>query len=104
MVTTAERLRAALSTADFPASKEDLVRCAERAEADSGTIGALNAIPPVQYDNLAEVMQSAPFDQGHEPGEVAQRRQEHDKPGLAQQEKDVTGHPIVDELGENRGS
>ncbi|PXY21792.1 hypothetical protein DI005_30340 [Prauserella sp. PE36] len=102
--TTAERVRAVLSDADFPAEKADLVRCAENAEADPDTIKALGAMPPVEYANLAEVLQSVPLDQGQSPAEEAARRQEHDKPGLAQQEKDVSGHPIVDELGENRGS
>ncbi|MBK1786295.1 DUF2795 domain-containing protein [Prauserella cavernicola] len=102
--TTDERVRAALSEADFPAEKADLVRRAEQADADSRTIKALRAMPPVTYENLREVLRSVPLDQGRDPAEEAPRRQEHDKPGLAQPEKDISGHPIIDELGENRGS
>ena len=64
MATTRERLHTALSEADFPAERAELVRYAERAE----------------------------------------RRRTHDKPGLSEQAKDVEAHPIVEELGENRGS
>ncbi|MEU3270474.1 DUF2795 domain-containing protein [Saccharomonospora sp. NPDC006951] len=102
--TTAERVRGALSDADFPAEKADLVRCAENAEADANTVAALGAMPPVVYGNLTEVMQSVPLEQGDSAAEEAPRRREHDKPGLAQREKDISGHPIIDELGENRGS
>ncbi|ASR39132.1 hypothetical protein BAY61_09650 [Prauserella marina] len=102
--TTAERVRAALSDADFPAEKPDLMRCAEKTGADRNTVAALGAMPPVLYENLTEVMRSVPLDQGDSAAEEAPRRREHDKPGLAQREKDISGHPIIDELGENRGS
>lgn len=102
--TTSGRVREALSAADFPADKDQLVRCAEQAQADGDTIKALGAMPAETYDNLGEVLQSVPLDQGQDPAEEAAQRRTHDKPGLAQGEKDVEGHPIVDELGENRGS
>ncbi|NIJ13383.1 hypothetical protein FHU38_003727 [Saccharomonospora amisosensis] len=104
MATTVERLRTALSEADFPADKSQLLRQAEHAEADGATLKALRAIPPVVYSNLTEVKQSVSFDAGPDASEEAARRRLHDKPGLAQREKDVPGHPIADELGENRGS
>lgn len=104
MPTTVERLRTALSEADFPADKGELLGYAERSDADAATLRALNAIPPVVYSNLTEVEQSVSFDSGPDPSEEAARRRLHDKPGLAQQEKDVPGHPIANELGENRGS
>lgn len=104
MATTVERLRGALSEADFPAGKDQLVRCAEESRADGDTIKALNAIPPVTYENMGEVERSVSFDPGPESREEAQRRRRHDKPGLSQQEKDIPPHPIIEELGENRGS
>ncbi|PRX48636.1 uncharacterized protein DUF2795 [Prauserella shujinwangii] len=102
--TDVERLRTALSDADFPAQKDDLVRDAEQAGADGDTIRALNSIPPVEYASLDEVEQSVPFDPGPPDAETGERRRRHAKPGLSQQEKDVPEHPIVEELGENRGS
>lgn len=86
--TDVERLRTALSAADFPAQKADLVRAAEAAEADGETIRALNSIPPVEYANLDEVERSVPFEPG--PEDVRDR--------------EAPPHPIVEELGENRGS
>ncbi len=44
-------IRAALNDADFPASKEDLVACAERASADEATLKALRALPLGDYGN-----------------------------------------------------
>ncbi|WP_199430098.1 DUF2795 domain-containing protein [Qaidamihabitans albus] len=102
--TDVERLRTALSDADFPAQKDELVRDAERAGADGDTIRALSSIPPVEYSNLDEVENSVPLDPGPPDSGTAERRRRHVKPGLSQQEKDVSSHPIVEELGENRGS
>lgn len=104
MATTAKRLHEALAEADFPAEKADLLDWAERAETDAETLRALNAIPPVVYASLAEVESSVFFDSGPPAREEAARRRTHDKPLLAEQEKDIPPHPIVDEIGENRGS
>lgn len=103
-MTTTERLRTALADADFPAQKADLVRCAQRSEADQDTVRALKAIPPVVYETLGEVEQSVSFDSGDRARDRAQQRRTHTKPGLAESEKDTPSHPIIDELGENRGS
>ncbi|WP_298178580.1 DUF2795 domain-containing protein [Saccharomonospora sp.] len=104
MATTVERLRAALSEADFPAEKNELVRYAERSGADNDTVRELNAIPAETYGNLTEVERAVSFESPETERERAQRRRGHDKPGLAEQSKDVAEHPIVSELGENRGS
>jgi hypothetical protein len=80
--TSVEALRAALSEADFPASKGVLVDQARRAGADEQTVQALQAIPPVEYTNLDEVSASVPM--------------EHDR--------SEASTPIGEELGENRGS
>ncbi|WP_028661465.1 DUF2795 domain-containing protein [Saccharomonospora saliphila] len=104
MATSVEKLREALSEADFPAGKDDLVRYAEQSETDSETLGALQAIPPEVYSDLTEVERSVSFASPQPEGERARRRRSHDKSGVAEQEKDVSPHPIVEELGENRGS
>jgi hypothetical protein len=104
MATDHARLRGALNAADFPAGKDDLVRYAEDANADSDTVRALRAIPPVSYSNLDEVLRSVTLDPDLDPADEAARRRTHTHPGLTRQEKDIEGNPIVDELGENRGS
>lgn len=102
--TDAERVRQALSAADFPAEKADLVRWATRAGADDDTVRALNAIPPESYANVGEVLQSVDLGTQRSPADQAAQRRTHTHPGLAEQEKDIPGHPIADELGDNRDS
>lgn len=80
--TNVDRLRTALTDADFPANKEALVDHARRAGADEQTVRALQAIPPVEYTNFDDVSASVPME--HEKAESAT--------------------PIGEELGENRGS
>lgn len=104
MATTLQRLHAALAEADFPAEKSDLVRWAEHSETDADTLRELNAMPPVVYNSMGEVERSVFFDAGVSAQEEAARRRTHDKPLLAEEEKEIPSHPIVDELGENRGS
>jgi len=58
----ADAVRAALVDADFPASKDELVRYAEISGAAEPTIKALRAMPPVDYRKLDEVLRSADFD------------------------------------------
>jgi Protein of unknown function (DUF2795) len=58
----ADAVKAALVDADYPATKDQLVQCAEAAQADEPTIKALRAMPPVDYGNLDEVLRSADFD------------------------------------------
>lgn len=85
--TTTDRLREALSSADYPASKDALVAEATRAGADEDTIRALRAIPVEEYANFTEVVRSTPMDRELEDGPSGE-----------------PVNPIVEELGENRGS
>ena len=48
-----------LVTVDFPATKDELVRDAERNRAPEDVLKALRAMPPVEYANKAEVQRSA---------------------------------------------
>lgn len=48
-----------LKTVDFPAGREEIVRAARQQSAPEGVITALQAMPPVEYDNKAEVHRSA---------------------------------------------
>ena len=65
----ADAVKAALVDADYPATKDELVRYAEAAGAEEPTVKALRAMPPVDYRNLDEVLRSADFD--------VQAREEH---------------------------
>ena len=105
--TTVNQLRQCLNDVDFPATKQDLLAAADRHGCDDETIRALRAIPPETYNNVAQVTSSVTIadDQGIGEADKAAARRSHTKPGLAETAKDIpTQSPIVDELGENRGS
>ncbi|MEV0105051.1 DUF2795 domain-containing protein [Nocardia sp. NPDC050799] len=104
VATDADRVRAALSAADFPAEKPELVHCATRAHADNDTVRALKAIPPETYGNLQEVLQSVNLEPRRSPADRAAQRRTHHHPGLAEQEIEVPPNPITEELGYNRDS
>jgi len=48
-----------LRTVDFPARRDEIVRAAREQSAPEGVITALQAMPPREYDNKAEVHRSA---------------------------------------------
>ncbi|GHF49558.1 hypothetical protein FHX82_003758 [Amycolatopsis bartoniae] len=102
---TRERLRECLGDADFPASRDQLVQTAER-QGDGEAVRALRAIPPVDYANLTEVFGSVEFaDDGTVPDADKHNAHANSVPGLAESATDTApGNPIVEELGENRGS
>lgn len=106
--TTTERLRRSLQAIDYPADKDALVDEATRTGADEDTVAALRSIPPVEYGNFNDVLASTPMDSQDEEGktdaEKARERRHHTHPELSEQQKDVPANPIVEELGENRGS
>lgn len=102
--TDVERLRRALADVDFPAEKTDLVCSADQAGADDDTVRALKAVPPVTYASFNELLRAVPLQQDRSPADEAAQRRMHKKPGLSQYDKDIPGHPIADEVGENRGS
>lgn len=104
--TTPSRLRHCLNDVDYPADKDALLEAAARNGCDDDTARALRAIPPETYANLSEVMASVTLgDDDLTEAEKAEAHRVHTKPGLAQSAKDVSpANPIVEELGENRGS
>ena len=105
MVTTdSDSVRKALSDTDFPVDKDQLVDDATAASADEDTVRALRAIPPVSYANVGEVLQSVDLAPEPSRADRASFRRDHTHPGLAEREKDLPGNPLVEELGENRGS
>jgi Protein of unknown function (DUF2795) len=105
--TTPSQLRQCLNDVDFPANKQDLLDAADRNGCDDDTIRALRGIPPETYNNAAQVSASVTIadDRDIQNGDKAAARRSHTKPGLAETAKDIpVQSPIVDELGENRGS
>ncbi|WP_406816385.1 DUF2795 domain-containing protein [Mycobacterium sp. M23085] len=92
---------------DFPANKDELLSAAERNGCDGETMRALRAVPPETYANLAQVAASVTIADEHDVSDrdKAAARRTHTQPGRAESAKDIpTQSPIVDELGENRGS
>lgn len=104
--TTPSRLRNCLNDVDYPADKDALLEAAARNGCDDETARALRAIPPETYANLSEVLASVTLgDDDLTEAEKAEAHRVHTKPGLAQSAKDVSPvNPIVEEVGENRGS
>jgi len=108
MSTDRSTIEATLSGADFPASKEQLVTYAQNNGADEETVRALRALPLADYDNTTEVIRSAMLDKGTEENQSssdkAQQARHNTKSGLAEHQTETPVNPIVEELGENRGS
>ncbi|MBB3050079.1 hypothetical protein FHS23_001074 [Prauserella isguenensis] len=108
MSTDRESVKAALSSVDFPADKETLVTHAESHGSAEDVAQALRAMPPAEYENIGEVIQSVPMDMGAEEGrsssDKAKQARHNTRSGLAEHQTEVPANPIVEELGENRGS
>ncbi|MFG3706238.1 DUF2795 domain-containing protein [Micromonospora sp. NPDC047670] len=71
-----------LSSLDYPAGKDDVVREAEREGAPPDVLRALRALPPVDYANGNEVARSAGIDAAPEIGasqRAAQARDRHQR-------------------------
>ncbi|OBF55619.1 hypothetical protein A5756_13180 [Mycobacterium sp. 852002-53434_SCH5985345] len=101
------QLRQCFTDVDFPANKQDLLDAADRNGCDDDTIRALRSIPPETYNNAAQVLASVTIIDDRDLGDAdkAAARRTHTKPGLAENAKDIpASSPIVEELGENRGS
>ena len=85
--TTRSELRKCLNDVDFPANKQDLLDAADRNGCDDETVRALRAMPPETYTNVGQVAASVTI--------------ADDRDGAG---KSAPQSPIVEELGENRGS
>ncbi|SDF91047.1 DUF2795 domain-containing protein [Pseudonocardia oroxyli] len=59
---TPEQVLDYLTEVDYPADKDTLVDAARRVGAPDEVVRALRAIPPVDYDNGAEVVRSVRLD------------------------------------------
>ncbi|MFJ6198886.1 DUF2795 domain-containing protein [Micromonospora sp. NPDC092111] len=68
-----------LSSLDYPAEKDAVVREAEREGAPPDVLRALRALPPVDYANGTEVARSAGIDAAPEVGPAQRATQARDK-------------------------
>jgi hypothetical protein len=103
---TRKQLKQALGGVSFPANKADLVQAARDA-GDDEAVHALRAIPAETYTNVGQILASVTIadDRQAHAGDKAAARRSHTRAGLAETAKDIESRsPIVDELGENRGS
>lgn len=97
-------LRKWLGNVDFPTDKATLVDRAEKNGAPKQVVEALRSMQPVEYADRSEVMASVPLQDGRSSHEKAEEHRRHNHSGLAEQSTETPSHPIVEELGENRGS
>ena len=68
-----------LSSLDYPAEKDDVVREAEREGAPPEVLKALRALPPVDYANGNEVARSAGIDAAPEVSRSQRAAQARDR-------------------------
>jgi hypothetical protein len=87
---TADEVADALNAADFPAGKDDLIRCAEDAGAGDGVLRALRSLPPgFDYASRDEVLRSIDTAEasGTTPSQHAAQAATGDRPGVAQHQR-----------------
>jgi succinylarginine dihydrolase len=104
MATDDARLKDALNGIDYPATKEQLIAQATRNQADPDTLKALCSIQPEWYANIAEVRAATPMAAGQSEAEKTQQKRQHTKDTVTESAVATPNNPIVEELGENRGS
>lgn len=108
MTADKESVRAALAGMDFPGSKADIVAFIEHRHTAEDVRRAIRALPVGTYDNASQVAAATPRNKATEEDQsdsdkALQQRHNTDS-GLAEHQTQRPRHPIVDELGENRGS
>lgn len=95
-------LRTWLSDVDYPARRDALVARAQQNGAPEYVVAALQAMPPVEYQNRNEIESSIEISEGQTDREKAKERRHHTHPDLAETETEVPQNPIAEELGYNR--
>ena len=75
-----------LTSMDYPAGKDDILRTAEEAGAPPHVLRALRALPPVDYQNTNEVVRSAATSPAPEvtPADLAARARDRKHQRVAQ--------------------
>lgn len=88
----------------FPADKQQLVEQAEHNDAPDEVVRAFRAMPPVEYENINEVLSSVTIRNDQSDADKANQAHRHAHSGLAEHERETPDNPIAEELGENRKS
>ena len=85
-----EDIRAALKSADYPATKESLLDVAVGAGAEEDVCKALRSLPVAEYDNIDEVLRSLDTVDatGQADADKAVRARDRTSPGLAEHMRD----------------
>ncbi|MBA9004936.1 MULTISPECIES: DUF2795 domain-containing protein [Thermomonospora] len=92
-----------LNDLDFPAGKEEIVEHARRRGAAPDAAQALSALPPAEYDSMAEVLRSVPLDPAPDRSETERTAQrQRPRQGLAEHERPGRTPPIEEELRRDR--
>lgn len=86
---SADAIRSALLAADFPATKDDLIKVATEASADETVLAALRSLPVADYANRDEVVRSVDTTEatGTTPSQHAGQARAEGRPGLAQHQR-----------------
>jgi hypothetical protein len=86
---SAAAVHAALNTADFPATKDDLIEAASAAGADDAVLAALRSLPLADYTNRDEVVRSVDTVEatGSTPSQHARQARDNAPSGLAQSQR-----------------
>ena len=88
---TNDEVRRCLKTMDFPATRDDIVREAERLGAPEEVLKALRGMPPVEYRNKDEVLRSAKTEIAEEtPAEKAAKARDHKHQRVAEYLREPT--------------
>lgn len=92
----------AVQDADFPATKDQLVAVAQAADARDQVLQALQALPPVEYDNREDVAHSVRLpvdsDLDHSKAQRNDQLRGGGKHGLSGHLRDVPKPPVEEEL------
>jgi hypothetical protein len=85
MASNADVLRY-LTSMDYPAGKDEIIRAAQEAGAPPDVLRALRALPPVDYHNTNEVVRSAATEVAPEvtPADLAARARDRKHQRVAQ--------------------
>ncbi|HEY9390468.1 MAG TPA: DUF2795 domain-containing protein [Mycobacteriales bacterium] len=102
-LTSTDPIKDALSSLDYPASKQRIVEHARRHGALPEAERALSALPLATYRNLAEVLRSVTVEPAPERSESERvyAHRHHRRPGLAEHMRETRLPPVEEALHED---
>lgn len=102
-LTSTDPIKVALSSLDYPASKQQIVEHARRHGATPPAERALSALPLATYRNLGEVLSSVTVEPAPERSEAERvyQHRHHRKSGLAEHMRESRLPPVEEALRED---